>query len=243
VKILIRATNWVGDAIMALPALRAVRGKFPDAHITVVARPYVADIYRGQQICDQLLPYDLKGEHASLSGRAKLASELRAQKFDVALLLQNAFDAAWLAWRAGIPERIGYARDGRSLLLTKSIAVPKPGEIPAHEQFYYLELLHRAGWIDKIAGEAFIGVKPDQQAKQLAEERLLNAGVRPGQLRVAIGAGASYGSAKCWPPDRFAEVANRLIAESNAEIILFGTAAETDVSTAITSAMRSIFCT
>jgi len=240
VKILIRATNWVGDAIMALPALRAVRGKFPDAHITVVARPYVADIYRGQQICDQLLPYDLKGEHASLSGRAKLASELRAQKFDVALLLQNAFDAAWLAWRAGIPERIGYARDGRSLLLTKSIAVPKPGEIPAHEQFYYLELLHRAGWIDKIAGEAFIGVKLDQPAKQLAEERLLAAGARPGKLRVAIGAGASYGSAKCWPPDRFAEVANRLIAESNAEIILFGTAAETDVSTAITSAMRSI---
>ena len=239
-KILIRATNWVGDAIMALPALRAVRGKFPDAHITVVARPYVADIYRGQQICDQLLPYDLKGEHASLSGRAKLASELRAQKFDVALLLQNAFDAAWLAWRAGIPERIGYARDGRSLLLTKSIAVPKPGEIPAHEQFYYLELLHRAGWIDKIAGEAFIGVKLDQPAKQLAEERLLAAGARPGKLRVAIGAGASYGSAKCWPPDRFAEVANRLIAESNAEIILFGTAAETDVSTAITSAMRSI---
>jgi heptosyltransferase-2 len=238
-KILIRATNWVGDAIIALPALRAVRSKFPDAHIAIVARPYVADIYRGQQISDQLVPYDLKGEHKSLSGRAKLARELRAQKFDVALLFQNAFDAAWLAWRAGIPERIGYARDARSLLLTKSIAVPKPGEIPAHEQFYYLELLRRAGWLDKIAGEFDIALTVEQQAKQSAEERLLAAGSSPSKLRVAIGAGASYGSAKCWPPDRFAEVANRLIAESNAEIILFGTAGEAQVSSAIKSAMRT----
>ena len=238
-KILIRATNWVGDAIMALPALRAVRSKFPDAHIAIVARPYVADIYRGQQVSDQLVPYDLKGEHASFSGRAKLAADLRTQKFDVALLLQNAFDAAWLAWRAGIPERIGYARDARSLLLTKSIAVPKPGEIPAHEQFYYLELLRRAGWLDKIAGESDIALTVEQQAKQSAEERLLAAGSNPSKLRIAIGAGASYGSAKCWPPFRFAEVANRLIAESNAEIILFGTPAEAEVSSAIKSAMRT----
>ena len=237
-RILIRATNWVGDAIMALPALRAVRAKFPGAHIAVVARPYVADIYRGQEICDQLIAYDLNGEHASFSGRARLAGELRAQKFDVALLLQNAFDAAWLAWRAGIPERIGYARDGRSFLLTKAVPVPKSGETPPHEQFYYLELLHRAGWLDKIAGLDYISMKVDQQAKRAAENQLLAAGSRPGHLRVAIGAGASYGSAKCWPPSRFAEVANRLVAESDCEIILFGTPAETEVSSAITASMR-----
>jgi len=149
-KILIRATNWVGDAIMALPALRAVRGRFPEATIAIVARPYVADIYRGQEICDELIAYDPKGAHAGLSGRERLAKEFRARKFDVALLLQNAFDAAWLSWRAGIPERIGYARDGRSLLLTKRIPVPKRSEIPPHEQFYYLELLRRAGWIDSL---------------------------------------------------------------------------------------------
>src|SRR5215469_774999 len=103
---------------MALPALRAVRTRFLEAHIAVLARPYVADIYRGQQICDELIAYDPKGSHAGLRGRETLVSELRGQKFDVALLLQNAFDAAWLAWRAGIPQRIGYARDGRSLLLT-----------------------------------------------------------------------------------------------------------------------------
>src|SRR6201993_3691396 len=129
-KILIRATNWVGDAIMALPALRAVRSRFPEAEIAILARPYVADIYRDQGICNQLIAYDSQGHHAGILGRERLAAEFRARKFDVALLLQNAFDAAWLVWRAGIPERIGYARDGRGFLLTKLIPVPKRGEIP-----------------------------------------------------------------------------------------------------------------
>src|SRR5436309_15008246 len=102
-KILIRATNWVGDAIMALPALRAVRSQFPEAEIAILARPYVADIYRGQQICNQLIAYDSQAKHAGILGRERLAAELRARSFDVALLLQNAFDFAWLACRAGIP--------------------------------------------------------------------------------------------------------------------------------------------
>ena len=237
-KILIRATNWVGDAIMALPAIRAVRKRFADAEIAIVARPYVAGIYRYQDVADRLIPYDVGGEHAGISGRERLAAEMRAQKFDVALLLQNAFDAAWLAWRAGIPERIGYARDGRSLLLTKAVPVPKPGEIPAHEKFYYLELLRRAGWLEALPDEALISLSVKPEASRRAAETLLHAGARPNAVRVAIGAGASYGSAKCWPPARFAEVANRLQSESGADVILFGTAAETAVSQAIAAEMR-----
>src|SRR5256885_9528699 len=117
---------------MALPAVRAVREKFRDAEIGIVGRPYVLDIYREQEIADELIAYDSAGEHKGIGGRERLAGELRERKFDVALLLQNAFDAAWLAWRAKIPRRIGYARDGRSLLLTNSVAVPKLGEIPVH---------------------------------------------------------------------------------------------------------------
>src|SRR6266446_1661832 len=221
-KILIRATNWVGDAIMALPALRVVRARFPDARIAILARPYVADIYRGQEICDELIAYDPKDAHAGLSGRERLAKELRARKFDVALLLQNAFDAAWLGWRAGIPERIGYARDGRSLLLTKRIPVPKGGEIPPHEQFYYLELLRRAGWIDSLPGESFIALDVSEERRRQAEKTLSSAGAGPNAGRIAIGAGASYGSAKCWPPDRFADFVNRFRLHTDPDVILFG---------------------
>jgi heptosyltransferase-2 len=238
VKILVRVTNWVGDAIMALPALRAVRTRFPEAVIAIVGRPDVTDIYRDQEMCDQFIPYDSKGLHAGFSGRERLAAELRAQKFDVALLLQNAFDAAWLAWRANIPERIGYARDARSFLLTKAVPLPRHGEIPAHEKFYYLELVRRAGWLNSVQGETFIGLSVPEEKRRSAEEFLRKVGVRQGALRIAIGAGASYGSAKCWPPQRFAEVANRLQSESDADVILFGSDAETSVSTAISAEMR-----
>ena len=237
-KILIRATNWVGDAIMALPALRAVRARFSDAQIAIVARPYVADIYRDQQICNQLINYGPNGIHAGFSGRERLAHELRGQKFDVALLLQNAFDAAWLAWRANIPERIGYACDGRSLLLTKPVPIPAPGEISTHEKFYYLELIRRAGWMDSLPDESFIAMTVPEVKRRRAAEFLVESGARPLALRVAIGAGASYGSAKCWPPPRFAELASRLQAQNDADVILFGTSAEEAVSNAIAAEMR-----
>lgn len=239
VKILIRATNWVGDAIMAMPALREVRNKFPGAEIAVLARPYVLDIYRDQGIADELIPYNVIGEHPEHAGRGTLIGQLREQKFDVALLLQNAFDAAWLAWRARIPERIGYARDGRSFLLTKAIPVPKAGEIPEHEKFYYLELLRRAGWIEKLPEVDWIELKIANEKAEKAEELLSDAGARKGATRIAVGAGASYGSAKCWPPERFASVLNRLIEERDADVILFGTMAEAAVSEAILSGMKT----
>jgi heptosyltransferase-2 len=229
VKILIRATNWVGDAIMALPALRAVRTRFPEAEITILARPYVAAIYENQQVCDKTMFVD---------GKKDTVSELREQKFDIALLLQNAFEAAWIVWRAGLPERIGYARDGRSLLLTKAVAVPKPGEIPAHEQYYYLELLRRAGWLDSLPGESFIKLNVPEENRQRATEFLLSAGMRRDGFRIAIGAGASYGSAKCWPPDRFAKLANCLQMQAQADVILFGTSAEAAVSSTIAAGMN-----
>jgi heptosyltransferase-2 len=237
-NILIRATNWVGDAIMAIPALRAVRARFPQAHIAILARPYVADIYRDQQIADELIAYDLKGIHAGFSGRERLAAHLRAHRFGTALLLQNAFDAAWIAWRAGIPRRIGYARDGRSLLLTDAIPVPEPGEIPAHEKFYYLELLRRTGWLEELPDDKFIqlAVSPEQLA--IAEQKLRAASARENILRIAVGAGASYGSAKCWSPDRFAATLNHLQAHTDCDVILFGTPTEAQVANAIAADLR-----
>jgi heptosyltransferase-2 len=236
-KVLVRATNWVGDAIMSLPAIRAI-GNRPDIAVAILARPYVADIYRDQNVADELIEYDVRGKHAGIKGRERLASDLRARKFDIAILLQNAFDAAWLAWRASVPQRIGYARDGRSVLLTNAVPVPELGEIPKHEKYYYLELLRRAGWVDSIPEEPFIKLLVTESNRTRASQFLVEAGARPHALRVAIGAGAAYGSAKCWPPMRFAELANRLRSQWDADVILFGAANETTVSFAIASEMR-----
>src|ERR1035438_6691585 len=146
-KVLVRATNWLGDAVMSLPAIRAIRQVFPHAHLAVLARPSVAGLYARETAIDRVIPYPaFKG----LGARREFAAGLRAEQFDGAILLPNAFDAALIVWLAGIPERIGYRRDGRGMLLTRAIPVPEPGDIPRHERFYYLELLRRAGLIERF---------------------------------------------------------------------------------------------
>ncbi|MGH9709462.1 MAG: glycosyltransferase family 9 protein, partial [Candidatus Acidiferrales bacterium] len=106
-KLLVRAPNWVGDAVMCIPALEAVRAHWPQAEIVMLARPWVADLYRGQPFANKIISLDASVR--SPFAMEKVARELCREHFDSVLLLQNAFSAAWFAWRAGIPERIGYA--------------------------------------------------------------------------------------------------------------------------------------
>jgi heptosyltransferase-2 len=237
-KILIRATNWLGDAVMAIPALEAVRKIRPKDEIAILARAGIADLYRGQGFADRVLVFDHTGRHAGVVGRERLSRELRRESFDVALLLQNAFEAAWIAWRAGIPERIGYARDARSFFLTHSFDVPDPRDGPAHEAYYYLELLRRAGWIAELPRIERIELRITPEARERAEDSLLRAGARRGAIRVAVVPGAQYGSAKCWPADRFAEVADGLAADFDCDVILFGTAAERGIAQRLASRMQ-----
>jgi heptosyltransferase-2 len=236
-KILVRATNWVGDAVMSIPALRAIRGRWPNAEIVILARPWVADLYRGQGYADRILIYETKGKHKGFWGRERLARALRREKFDVAVLFQNAFDAAWVAWRAGIPERIGYARDGRSWLLTRAIAIPTKGEAPDHETYYYLELLRRAGWLEHLPRIDEISIAVAEEDRQKALQRLFATGARKNAVRIAFASGAAYGSAKCWDPERYAALADRLIAAFDADVILFGAPQESGMAARIAGAM------
>jgi heptosyltransferase-2 len=237
-KILVRAPNWVGDAVMAIPAIEALRGHWPEAELVILARPGVAELYQGQPFADRLVVFESAGKHSGVLGRERLARELRAEGFELAVLLQNAFDAAWIAWRAGIPKRVGYARDARSLLLTQAIGVPRADRIPPHESYYYLELLRRAGWLKELPRVDRTALRVDTAARGRAEETLLRAGARRGAHRIAIAPGAQFGSAKCWPPDRFAEVADRLAEETDADVIVFGTAVEKGIAERIAAKMQ-----
>ncbi len=238
-KILVRTPNWVGDALMAIPTLEAIRETHPSDEICVLARPAVAELFAGQPFADRVLTYDFRGRHRGWWGREKLIAELRNEKFGIAVLLQNAFDAAWLAWRSGVPKRIGYARDGRGPLLTKAIRVPAEGEIPKHETHYYLEVLRRAGWIETQPEIAPIRLHISGESRASAESTLRNAGARENTWRYAIAPGASYGAAKCWPPERFAQLADRLISECGADVIFFGTPGEKEIAARIRMQMKS----
>ncbi len=117
----IRTPNWVGDAVMSTPFLRAVRKNFPHTHISLLAKPWVAPVYANNPHINHILDYDVAGRHRGLAGKFRLARDLRKHDFDLALLLQNAFEAAFLAWMAGIPVRLGYDTDARKMLLTHPV--------------------------------------------------------------------------------------------------------------------------
>src|ERR1039457_6804226 len=188
---MVRATNWLGDAVMSLPAIRAIRQVLPHAQVVVVARPWVADLYARESSIDRIILYPAaKG----LRAKREFAAHLREKRFDAAILLQNAFDAALIAWLAGIPERIGYNRDARDLLLTRAIPVPEPGDIPRHQRFYYLELLRRASLIERFPPSDAILLEGIDAARESGAHHLAELGIAG--PAIGISPGAAYGNPK-----------------------------------------------
>lgn len=236
-RVLVRATNWVGDAVMSLPALRAIREYMPDAHIAVLALDWVADLYGREPFCDEVIPYTARRGARDFAGKWKLASELRQRNFQGVILLQNAFEAALIAWLARIPVRIGYARDGRGPLLTHAVAVPSKGSIPRHESFYYLELLRRVGIVDRLPDEALIRLDGAAEARKAGYVELRNHGF-PGPV-IGVSPGAAYGNAKRWLPERFAEAAAGIAKARGASIALFGARSERPLCDVVAGHLQS----
>ncbi len=187
-RILVRATNWVGDAVMSIPALQALREKFPSAEISILARPWVASLYGREPFCDELIPYETPKGWSGVPKKWEVARNLRKRHFDCAILLQNAFESAALARAAGIPVRIGYARDTRGWLLTHPIPSPKPGEIPKHQRFYYLELLKRARILESYQTSGHIQLGGASVAAQAGRQRLKTFLLHGPMMGVAPGA-------------------------------------------------------
>jgi heptosyltransferase-2 len=205
---------------MSLPAIRAVRAAFPGAHLAVLARPWVADLYARERCIDQIIPYSVK----TLAERRAFARSMRAARYDAAILLPNSFDSALTMWMAGVPERIGYNRDARRMLLTRPIPVPDPGDIPRHERFYYLELLRRAGLMEKFPPTEPIELDGIPAAREAGAAKLAALGIA--MPLIGISPGAAYGNAKRWLPERFAEAASRVASERGAAVLVFGAAGE-----------------
>jgi heptosyltransferase II len=223
---------------MSLPAIRAIREIFPRAHLAVVARPWVADLYAREKAIDQVIVYTAQ---KGLRAKRNFAHLLRAEHFECAILLQNAFDAAWMAWMAGIAERIGYRRDGRGLLLTRAIPVPEPGDIPRHERFYYLELLRRAGLMEHLPPTPFIRLDGIESARESGARHLATLGIQG--PTIGISPGAAYGNAKRWLPERFAESAARVLSLGRAlprpTALVFGSASERDLCQQVTADLET----
>jgi heptosyltransferase II len=234
-KVLVRATNWLGDAVISLPAIRIIRQRFPAAKIAVLARPWVADLYAREESIDQVIIYP--AQNGWWAKRA-FAVRLRSESFDCAVLLPNAFDAALIAWLARIPERIGYKRDARGFLLTRAVPAPEPGEIPRHQRFYYLELLRRAGLIERFPqADAILlgGLEAAREAGLLRLSALV--GVSP---VIGVSPGAANGSAKRWPPERFGQAAAAAARSTGSAVLIFGSTSERALCETVAECARAL---
>jgi heptosyltransferase-2 len=228
-KILVRSTNWIGDAVMTTPALGAIRAAFPASEIVLAANPAVAELMSPHPFCDRVIVYDKKGAHAGVGGLWKFCRFISKERFDLAVLFQNAIEAAIIARLARIKRRAGYNTDGRGMLLTHSIRITEEARRLHHTQ-YYTKMLEG------------LGIPPAARRVRLQctdEEKLWAANVLGRGPWAAINPGAAYGSAKRWSPDRFAQVADSLSSEFGIRSVLVGGRGETGIGHEIESRMRS----
>jgi heptosyltransferase II len=219
-RLVLRAPNWLGDAVMALPAMAAVRGALPGVSIAVAGLPSIVPVFQERT--------DLAPDEVVVVERATEVGPLRAGSFDAALLMPNSFRTAWNVRRAGIPQRWGYAASFRRPLLTHPVARPRGIR---HQAAYYLELVRGLGF-DAPETLPAIRVSPETAAR--ARALLLEHGLDRAVPLVGMAPGAAYGHAKRWPPTRVAELAGRLGAQG-AIAVLVGAAGDREAGREIES--------
>ncbi len=229
-KIIVRVPNWVGDCVLAVPALRSLRRGFPRAEVWVAAKPGTRDLFAVDGLADGIVNLP---EDNSWRGFRQASRQVAEGSFDSGLLLTNSFGSALLFYLSRIPERWGYASDGRSLLLTKTVRQPK-SDLPRHHVHYYLDLLDGIG-VAAHSPELKLNLPPEDLRK--AADRLKRLGLDLSRPVITLCPGASSGPAKRWPAERFARAAAMLRERRGAEVLVIGSPAETDIAEAVRTQM------
>jgi heptosyltransferase-2 len=230
-KIVVRAPNWIGDSVLALPALNNLKKNFPDSQIWISARDWVKDLFTIGNLFEGILPLQKQGGMKALRESSR---EFKNLHFDLGILFTNSFASALLFYLARIPERWGYKKDGRGFLLTKGIPVQRKEDRP-HQVHYYLDLLYRSG-LKKHSEDLEFPL--DQKEKVRTGEWLKSMGIDPENMVIIINPGAYYGSAKRWPPGKYAELAALLQKQISAQVLIIGSPDDLSLAEDISSRME-----
>jgi heptosyltransferase-2 len=241
-RLLVRGTNWIGDAVMSTPALERLRSSFPQARLALLATPRTAGLFDSSPLVDEVIEYRRREE--GLGAFFQTARLLRERRFDLAVLFQNAFEAALLAWCCRVPLRIGFAGQGRGALLTHRLR-RGPQHRHRHQVHDYLEIVAECERVclGRNLESPISNPLPSLVAsppQKLAAARLLqNLGINSSSRPlVALNAGATNSRAKCWPADRFAALADQLMDMLDARIVLIGAASERDSAGQVVRQMK-----
>jgi heptosyltransferase-2 len=218
-RIVVFCPNQIGDTVMATPTFRALRQGFPGARIVAVIKPRVAPTLEGTTWFDEVMEFDPRAAGRDLHAGA-LVRRLRADHFDVAILLPNSFRPAWLAWVAGIPRRVGYVRYGRGILLTDRFHEPRDargGRLPSPIVETYLKLARHLGCrVESVHPEVATTIQDEMRADQSWSE----LGLLRDEPVVCLNTGGAFGPAKSWPDSHFAELARRLAEEAGVAVLV-----------------------
>ena len=236
-NILVREVNWLGDIVMSLPALRAVRKAHPQARLSVLIKKELASFFDGANWIDEIIPFKVrKGIVNGIRDRRAIVKELSARKFDLAVLLPNSFDSAlWPAW-AGIPTRAGYSRDARGFLLTNSIS-PSPQILEVHQVHYYLHMLKETLNFDGAPSDFAPDVSASNTTKMC--QFLSARRKRSDKALIGLAVAAAYGPAKEWPATSYARLIDLIAERHGAECVLIGAPNERAKSEEVIAASKS----
>lgn len=231
-KIVVRAPNWVGDAVLALPAMMAIKKNFPESEIRVAAEEWVEDLFSMSDMFPDSISLPKQKGIQSFKDSVR---KIRDGRFDLGILLTNSFSSALVFAMARIPQRWGYNKDGRGLLLTKRVPV-HPQTKRAHQVHYYLALLSGLG-LETDAEEFALSVNGQKVAETKAWLDTLNVQIK--NPLVIINPGGYYGSAKRWPAEKYAELASLIQDNYPAQIMIIGSSDEKPLAEAISSRMKT----
>lgn len=238
----VRLPNWLGDLVMALPALAALRACWPSTHLTVGLPKSFAGLASLIPGVDAVLPLEGGSGWRAVGRRHPDADAIRGGSFEVALLMTNSFGSALVLRQAGVPERWGYATAGRGWLLTRATHRAGRGERSLHHSAYYAHLARSLGFAcaEPVVGEAWGLLRPNATTVAASARALARAGVPDdGRPLVAVAPGAAYGHAKQWPLDRVAALVPLLCAREGARVVLVGAADDRPSGVRIEDALRA----
>ncbi|MDI6732383.1 MAG: lipopolysaccharide heptosyltransferase II [Planctomycetota bacterium] len=255
-RILLIAPNWLGDAVMSLPTIKGLKSLFPESHLSVLVKSELQDIFHYEPDINEVIPLwrdERRGGIKRLSQDYKTIRQLRGKNFDLALILPRSFHSALIGFLSKIPHRIGYSADSRGKLLTRSLPRTKEN-LQQHRIYYFLNLLNILGRpVPSLTGlpprrlgvGAFSAprISIPQAERKWASDKLAhaigslslpyNGSLQEGHSVIGLNPGATYGTAKCWLPERYAQLARELINKKKVWIILFGSPSEEKLNSSI----------
>jgi heptosyltransferase II len=218
-NIIVRMPNWIGDLVMATPVLSDLRRAYPEASITAMCRFPLCDLLREDEEIDELFCFSKISGFGRRNEKRNIIEKLRKGNYDLGILLTHSFSSAWWFWQGRVSNRLGYECNGRRLLLTHGIPLLHEEIQNQHLVLTYKMLLQPLGIpLSETAPRLFLKEEEIEQARNL----LHHHGVKEDQLIVGINPGATYGSAKCWLPERFRDVTERLLVDPSIAIVYFG---------------------